>query len=181
MTQPSGTSKRGRPGAPGTDRAESENTDTSTKSRGRTGPRIGPLLAAPPPIVFRKPDRLEPGLDAPTVAYSVLPSARGDSQAALELAAERGTRIPALSVICCVTGVSLAEIAPMTLEAPILIRFSVPDVPGSIRLQAADPAETAIQIQHPPARTRSFGVERVHARRVTLPKLPPMAGFRRRS
>lgn len=166
MTQPIGKFKRGRPGAP---------------DKQRAAPRVGPLLAPPPPIVFRTPQRPAPSEDAPDLFYSVVPSERGESQAALDLSADRGTRVPALCVVCCVTGVSLADIAPMVLDQPMRIRFSVPDVPGNIRLQAADPDDTSISIQHPPARTRSFGVERVQGgRHVTLPKLPPFAGFRRR-
>ncbi|RVU38576.1 hypothetical protein EOI86_04655 [Hwanghaeella grinnelliae] len=170
MTQPIGKSKRGGPGAPNKDRA----TPRSIR-------RVGPLLAPPPPIVFRTPQRPAPSDDAPNLFYRVVPSERGESQAALDLSADHGTRVPALSVVCCVTGVSLADIAPMVLHEPMRIRFAIPDVPGNIRLEAADPDDTSISIQHPPARTRSFGVERTQGlRRVVIPKLPAFAGFRRR-
>ncbi len=169
MTQQIRRLKRGRDGVPGEERA---------------APRVGPLLGAPPPISFRTPQRPEPSDGAPDVFYRVLratPSDGHEGQAVLELSADVKTRIPALRVICCVTGVSLAEVAPMILERPLQVRFMIPDVPGNIRVEASDPADTSISIQHPPARTRSFGVERMRSgRRVTVPKLPAFSGFRLR-
>lgn len=166
MTQQTNRSKRGRDSVPGEERA---------------GPRVGPLLGAPPPIVFRTPQRPGPRDDAPGVSYRVLTPTPTDGHGVLELSADRKTRIPALSVICCVTGVSLADIAPTILDRPLQVRFMIPDVPGNIRLETSDTHDTSVSIQHPPARTRSFGVERMRASRlVAVPKLPPFGGFRRR-
>ncbi|WP_425404024.1 hypothetical protein [Hwanghaeella sp.] len=166
MTQSIGRSKRGRPGAPKSD---------------RVAPRVGPLLGAPPPIVFRTPKRPDPTDGAPELSYRVLASAPGDCQGMLELTTDRPIRIPSLSIICCVTGVSLADVAPRVLDGPLQIRFMIPDVPGNIRLETSDPEDTSIRISHPPARLRSFGVERTRGlNRAALPKLPSFAGFRRR-
>lgn len=166
MTQPVGRSKPGRGRSPGKERAS---------------PRVGPLLGAPPPITFRTPQRPKPTDGAPEIRYCVLSAAPGDTHGILEVTALPETRIPALDIVCCVTGVALAKITPTILERPLLVRFSIPDVPGNIRLEASDPADTSVNIQHPPARMRSFGVERVQARRpIATPKLPHFIGFRRR-
>lgn len=167
MTKSTDRLNRGRTRAPGKD---------------RVAVRVGPLLGAPPPITFRTPQRPAPSAGAPELFYSVMAAAPGADQGVLELSSSPGTRLPALSVVCCVTGVPLAQIAPMVLDHPVQVSFPVPDVPGNIRLEISNPADNSVNIQHPPARNRSFGVERMRARRpVAVPKLTPFAGFRRHS